>query len=145
MAKFYIIKFSGLNRLASLFFILFAMLFSRNIQAAANVAGTGNNSLCLNVSTAIGNITITEGAAGDFCPGTNFTYIIVIPPGFEFDPGAAVSAGGTGDLTNVSVLGVTTTKIFIQYTAATTSSNGDVLTISGIKVIAKSLGSGDIV
>jgi PKD repeat protein len=150
MMKFYK-NHSLLANAANYIFLGLCFLLAPNESAVANAnvtqLGTKAN-ICLNVSTLIPDIIITEGNANDFGPiGTNYTYIIQAPSGFGFDPAASVAANSSqgSELSGISVMFVTSSTIGISYNVTgVTNGTKDALRIQNIKVIATQFGSGNI-
>src|SRR5260370_4217711 len=104
---------------------------------------TGGNNISADTSlnstngagfTALGNIVIAEGFANDFATGTNKTFILTLPAGWQFNTAASatVSFLGTGDIKAASV-GVTLTTVTVTLTVGG-NTKFDQLTISGLQV-----------
>ncbi len=107
-----------------------------------------NNNYCLNGAPAglggSSNIVISESGNGDFSTiGTCYLFITA-PSGFEFDitSGTLLSTGA--DITVSPSFIFQTTGVFgISYTIGATA-NLNTLTIGGLRMVARSLGSGTI-
>lgn len=100
--------------------------------------------VCLNVSpgafTAIGTITITEGANTDIASQSGATFILSAPSGFEFQASTgSVSYTSGRNITSASI-SITTTTITVTFSCSGTN-KADVITISGILARGTSGGS----
>ena len=92
----------------------------------------------------LGNIVITEIQNNDFSAGTNRTIIVNAPTGIEFQAGnGGISTVGGRNLSN-ELLTVASTNLTIQFSCNGTNKL-DVLTISGLKIRALSIGNYSIV
>lgn len=100
------------------------------------------------------SLTITESDQGDFLAGSNLTFLLVLPDGWEFQTPASPTYGGSPSISATPAKNITTPVFsnFIGRTIAkfTYSVNGvtqvDALTISGLKVKnVSATGPGDIV
>ncbi len=88
----------------------------------------------------LGNIVLTETQASDFSTGTNRTITINAPTGIEFQAGSGtISVVGGRNLSN-ELITVSSTNITIQFSCNGTNKL-DVLTISGLKIRATSVGN----
>jgi hypothetical protein len=157
MIKLYKKPYLLFKKTGHIFLVIFLLLSvyaqlnasNKSIMANASVTSLGNKTnICLNVSTLIPDIIITEGSASDFGPiGTSYTYIIQAPSGFEFDPAAGIvanSSQGT-ELNGISVMFKSASAIGISYNVTgVTNGTKDALRIQNIKVIATQFGSGNI-
>ncbi len=123
----------------------FLMFGSPQLRAAVTVTSpTGGNNIsadkALNSTngaafTALGNIVITEGAASDFAAGTNQTFILTGPPGWQFNPGVGtVSFASKGNIT-AATIAVTASNLTVTLTVNGTNAM-DTLTIGGLQVQA---------
>lgn len=87
----------------------------------------------------LGNIVLSEIQTGDFSTGTNRTIIINAPIGMEFQAASGtISVVGGRNLSN-ELITTTSNSFTIQYNCNGTNKL-DVLTVSGLKVRATSLG-----
>jgi hypothetical protein len=92
----------------------------------------------------LGNIVITEIQNNDFSAGTNRTIIVNAPTGIEFQAGnGGISTVGGRNLSN-ELLTVASTNLTIQFSCNGTNKL-DVLTISGLKIRALSIGNYSLV
>jgi len=97
------------------------------------------------VYNALGDIVITEGANGDFSPGTNVTLILTVPNNFEFqaNTGNVTFASGS-NISAATITSRTSSTITITYSSSQTNKK-DTMTISGLEVRpTNSASTGDI-
>ncbi|WP_343533417.1 T9SS type A sorting domain-containing protein [Pedobacter sp.] len=126
------------------FFFLFLVLFSTTaVLAQVTVTRpTGGQNLSveravggpLEQFTAIGDIVIADNAAADFTAGTNLLIRLTAPAGWQFEIGTATVIHAGPKLTASSITESTATYITVSYTATSTVSAGNSLTISGLRV-----------
>ena len=92
--------------------------------------------------TLLGDIVLTEGLTTDFAIGTNVTFNINAPSGWVFNTAAAMTATASAgnDITGVSIINVTTFLVSVQLTV-NSNTNLDILTVSGIQVMANEGGN----
>jgi len=112
-------------------------------------ANVGITAPSLNIATctfpsgysALGNIVIDEAANGEFgfaAASTNYTIVLTAPTNFQFQNATGtITNTASGDITALSMV-VTTTTITITYQSsdANRTNEDDIITISGIQVMA---------
>jgi hypothetical protein len=97
------------------------------------------NDVCLNGGYKnLANIVITEGADTDFPNGTNNTLVLAMPDDFELEPNeGSITAQAGRNITGASIQSfINANKIIVIYSVSGVDKT-DILTISGLKVRAK--------
>lgn len=102
-------------------------------DADLNLCAVGSGS----TFSTLGNIVLTESDPGDFIPGTDLTYLLILPTGFEFRTSGyspTVSFTPAKNITATSAVSFIGTTI-AKFTYSVSGTNQlDVLTISGLQV-----------
>lgn len=119
------------------------------VKAAYVIPPSLNFAACGSYPTAyqtLGNITIWESVSTADIPGSNGSFVITCPAGFEFlaGTGSATNSSGGGNNVGISSIVVTTTTITVNYTSGGTN-QADNIDISGIQIRAVSnSGNGNV-
>jgi hypothetical protein len=103
------------------------------------ITGPANQNFCFGGTfQALTNIVIAESDPGDFAIGTNVSYSIILPAGFEFNPAVTPTLSEVGN--NITALGSTPTaypaaNIYrFQYTSSNVTAPLDQITIAGLQI-----------
>ena len=134
------------NNYYQIYSLIFLFVFGFTFSKAAVTIGTGSaTGLCVESTyTGIGDVTISENIASDISIGTNVTFNLNLPSGFEFNTSSGSVSSTGADITSISGAFTSNTNYRVTLTVVSTSSS-DVITISGLQVRATSYGaSGDI-
>ncbi|MFZ7114514.1 MAG: beta strand repeat-containing protein, partial [Bacteroidota bacterium] len=134
---------SSNTTLLLLFFCL--TIFANSVRANVTITRATGGSISADKAanaispayTTLGMIRLTEGATSDFATGTNLTFTLNSPAGWNFNPAANITVSATAgrNITGQTILSKTATVITVQFNVTGTNL-ADVLTISGVQVWA---------
>jgi hypothetical protein len=103
------------------------------------ITGPANQNFCFGGSfQPLTNIVISESDPGDFAVGSNVTYSIILPAGFEFNTAVTPTLSETGN--NITALASTSpaypaSNIYrFQYTSSNINTPLDAITLAGLQV-----------
>lgn len=124
--------------------IIAFLLSTSGVMQGAVTVSPATSGTCLNVTpgafSAIGTITITEGANSDISSQSGATFILSAPSGFEFQASTGTVSYTSGkNITSASIT-ITNSTITVTFSCSGTNKT-DAITISGIMARGTSAGS----